>query len=230
MTDSANRRDRQEWAANVGELHVDDDRDAVGVQGRRVTSPIHGFGKMWQKTYRAALAGVDRTPQQVIEEWKRHYGDFWPEGNEFFGSSEGIAPGQVGVISGKLPGGPKVKTGVLVLYADDESWAFMTPEGHPFAGIITFSVEEGETGPVAQIQLLIRAHDPLVEAAMPIMGHRQEDRLWQQTLTNLATHFGVEDVELETKIVCVDKRRQWKRFGNLRRSRIGAAIAHPFRR
>ena len=38
-----------------------------------------------------------------------------------------------------LPGGMKVKTGVMVLYADEESFTLMTPEGHMFAGWITFS-------------------------------------------------------------------------------------------
>ncbi len=80
---------------------------------------------------------------------------------------------------------------------------------------------------MAQIQLLIRSHDPLVELAMPIVGHRQEDRLWQQTLRNLAAHFDVP-VEPTTTVVCVDRKRQWRRFGNIRRSRIGAAILRPF--
>ena len=32
-----------------------------------------------------------------------------------------------------------LSTGVLVLYADDESFTLMTPQGHVFAGWITFS-------------------------------------------------------------------------------------------
>ena len=38
-----------------------------------------------------------------------------------------------------MPGGLKLSTGVLVLYADDESFTLMTPQGHMFAGWITFS-------------------------------------------------------------------------------------------
>ena len=30
--------------------------------GKQVVSPIQGFGKMWQKTYRVALAGSSATP------------------------------------------------------------------------------------------------------------------------------------------------------------------------
>ena len=38
-----------------------------------------------------------------------------------------------------MPGGLKLSTGVLVLYADEESFTLMTPQGHMFAGWITFS-------------------------------------------------------------------------------------------
>ena len=48
-----------------------------------------------------------------------------------------------------MPGGLKLSTGVLVLYADDESFTLMTPQGHMFAGWITFSafVSDGVTSP-----------------------------------------------------------------------------------
>ena len=36
----------------------------------------------------------------------------------------------------------KLSTGVMVLYADEESFTLMTPEGHMFAGWITFSAIE----------------------------------------------------------------------------------------
>ena len=40
------------------------------------------------------------------------------------------------------PAGMKFKTGVMVLYADDVSFTLMTPEGHMFAGWITFCAFE----------------------------------------------------------------------------------------
>jgi hypothetical protein len=40
---------------------------------------------------------------------------------------------------------------VLVLYADDESFTLMTPEGHMLAGWITFSAERDGDGTVVQI-------------------------------------------------------------------------------
>ena len=41
-----------------------------------------------------------------------------------------------------LPGKMKLSTGVMVLYADEESFTLMTPQGHMFAGWITFSATE----------------------------------------------------------------------------------------
>jgi hypothetical protein len=35
---------------------------------------------------------------------------------------------------------------------------------------------------VVQVQVLLRAGDPLYELALPLGGHRKEDRFWQHTL------------------------------------------------
>ncbi len=77
-----------------------------------------------------------------------------------------------------MPGKMTLSTGVLVIYADDESFAFMTPEGHQFAAWITFSSYRDDPAPVIQVQALMRASDPLYELSMPIVGHRMEDRFW----------------------------------------------------
>ena len=63
----------------------------------------------------------------------------------------------------------------MVLYADDESFTLMTPEGHMFAGWITFSAAGDGEATVAQAQLLIRANDPLYEVGLTLGGHRQEN-------------------------------------------------------
>jgi hypothetical protein len=63
----------------------------------------------------------------------------------------------------------------------------MSAEGMPFAGWNTFSAYEADGVTVAQVQVLMRADDPLFELAMMVFAHRMEDRHWQQTLHNLAT-------------------------------------------
>jgi hypothetical protein len=218
------------WAKPITHLEVGavDGADGNSVRGRRLSGPIQGFGKLWQKTYSIELTGTDLTPESVIAEWRANYGSFWPKGNRFYAPLTGIQPGEVGLITGRA-GGLTLSTGVLVLYSDETSFTFMTPEGHPFAGMITFSSFASPTGSViVQVQLLIRAQDPLVELGMAFGGHRKEDRIWIATLTNLATHLQVSS-EVTRVVLCVDRRRQWNRFGNIRHDAALYAVAKPFR-
>jgi len=143
----------------------------------------------------------------------------------------GIAPGEVGIINASLPGAPTMATGVLVIYADDESFSFMSPEGHPFAGPLTFSahVEDGVT--VVQAHELTRASDPLWELMMmmPVLGERMQNDMWRQTLRNLAQRFGVDTVA-ESKIVCVDSRRQWRNAKNAwQNAGVRSGLSAPLR-
>jgi hypothetical protein len=102
----------------------------------------------------------------------------------------------------------------MVLYSDDESFSLMTPQGHPFSGWITFSSFDDEDATVAQAQVLMRANDPLYEMGLRMGGHKMEDQMWQQTLANLAKHFGVYE-PVETNVVCVDPKLQWRAYKNV---------------
>ena len=243
MSEKREQRDGTAWAKPVAHLEiagVEPGSAGINVTGRRPTSPVQGFGRMWQKTYRIRLEGAGVTPAQVIEVWKRDFPTFWPKGNRFFAPLAGIAPGEVAVLDLTMPGGLKLSTGVLVLYADEESFTLMTPEGHMFAGWITFSAFDDGGVTAAQAHVLMRASDPLYEMGMTFGGHRQEDRHWEHTLRSLAAAFGVEgDVAVETG--CVDRRRQWGKAGNVWhnagiRSGMYTAmapmrlVARPFRR
>jgi hypothetical protein len=210
-------RSEESWAKSVSRLEVTDVPDGavnLNVEGRRLTSPIQGFGKMWQKTYQVRVPYERVSAVDLIAAWKENFRDFWPEGNHFYGALTGIAPGDVALLNMTLPGRMKLSTGVMVLYADDESFTLMTPQGHMFAGWITFSATEADGDTVAQAQVLMRASDPIFEMGLAMGGHRQEDRFWQHTLTALAAHFGHEG-EVDTKVVCVDKRRQWSKWRNV---------------
>jgi hypothetical protein len=201
----------------VARLEVKDVPDGavnLNVEGRRLASPIQGFGKMWQKTYQVRVPAERASATDLIATWKENFRDFWPEGNHFYGALTGIAPGDVALLNMTLPGRMKLSTGVMVLYADNESFTLMTPQGHMFAGWITFSASEVDDHTVAQAQVLMRASDPIFEMGLAMGGHRQEDRFWQHTLTALAAHFGHEG-EVDTKVVCVDKKRQWSKWSNV---------------
>jgi hypothetical protein len=210
-------RSEESWAKSVSRLEVTDVPDGavnLNVDGRRLTSPIQGFGKMWQKTYQVRLPAERVSPTELIATWKERFREFWPEGNHFYGALTGIAPGDVALLNMTLPGRMKLSTGVMVLYADEESFTLMTPQGHMFAGWITFSAAEVEGETMAQAQVLMRASDPIFEMGLAMGGHKQEDRFWNHTLTALAAHFGHE-AEVDTRVVCVDKKRQWSKWRNV---------------
>jgi hypothetical protein len=215
-------RDVSNWAKFVSDLHVGGDLPSqavnLNVEGRRLTGPVQGFGKLWRKTYRISL-GDELTPTEVIKTWKENFPKFWPSGSWFYGPVTGVGPGEVGLINITIPGRLKVSTGILVLYADDESFTFITPEGHQFAGLITFSAFRLSGRTVVQVEVLMRANDPLWELGMPIAINRIEDKFWNQTLTSLAEHFGASG-EVATEVVCLDRRRQWSRWTNVRHNAL----------
>ena len=210
-------RDAASWAAKVERLEVEQRGGVRGtnVAGRRLVGPVQGFGQMWQKTYRMNL-GTTVTPREAIATWKAHFPEFWPPGNRFAGALAGISPGDVALLDLAIGGGVKLSTGVFVLYADEESFTLMTPQGHMFAGWITFSAERDADATAVQAQVLMRANDPLYELGMTFGGHRKEDVFWAQTLTALGTRLGAgPDAEVSTRTVCVDSKRQWHHAGNV---------------
>jgi hypothetical protein len=232
------RSDAASWAKPVRTLQTKDVPAGaidLNVTGRRVSGAATGFGKLWQKSFWVRLEGAAVTPQEVIAIWKERFGDFWPKGQRMFLPAAGIAPGEVGLINAKaMPGAPQMATGVLVIYADDESFSFMTPEGHPFTGPLTFSAAEDAGSTVVRVDEFTRASDPFWELTlmMPIARDRQNE-IWRATLRNVAKHFGV-DASVESRIVCVDSRWQWSQAKNIwQNAAIRStlyAFARPFRR
>jgi hypothetical protein len=217
-------RDAPYWAQPVSKLKVSEvpvGAMNINVEGRQVVSPLHGFGGLWQKTFRVRLAGLDKTPAEVMRAWKDNFPKFQPPENRFYPSMAGIRPGEVVFIHGRvpaLPGLPPIlpmASGVMILYADDESFTVMTPEGFPEAGWNTFSVYEEDGAPVAQVQTMARAADPLYEMYFRFLGSSaQQDKTWTHVLTSLAAHFGLPaQVQVDKK--CLDPAIQWRQAKNL---------------
>ncbi len=209
-------RDAQNWAKPIDAFHIENPEAGAftgNVEGRRPTGPMQGFGQLWQKSYQVRIPGP--TPETVISTWKENFGEFWYPSNKFYAPAGGISPGEIAVIAGGK-GPTKVTSGVRVIYADERSWAYMTPEGHPWASIITFSAHEDDDNKstVAGVSLMVRANDPLYEASFRIYTSRLEDKIWNYTLTNLAKHFGSDEpIQMEANLI--DKRRQWDQFGKI---------------
>lgn len=228
--DNSQPRDAASWAPQQTHTlrieHAPTGALNLNVDGRKITGPLQGFGQMWQKTYRISLKGATVEPTAVISTWKEHFAEFWPAHSRFFGPITGIAPGEVALLNLNV-GGMPLSTGVLVLYADEESFTLMTPQGHIFAGWITFSAYEMDGATTVQTQVLMRASDPIYELGLRFGGQKQEDDFWRHTLTQLARHFGVE-AQVELEMVCVDRKVQWSQARNILQNSAVRTTIHVF--
>jgi hypothetical protein len=212
-------RDQESWAKPVDRLAT----TATGVSsdtvtGKRVSGPLQGFGQLWQKTFAIRVPADEHPPEAVIAHWKERFPTFWPKGARFYAPLAGISPGEVALLEvPPVPGSPvKMSTGVMVIYADRESFTFMTPEGHALSAWITFSAYRDGDETVAQAQALERTADPLIELSYLLGANRANDRFWEQTLANLARSLGSPDPAVAIQRVCVDRRRQWRYARNVR--------------
>ena len=204
MTDS-----HDGWAKPVTQITGADRH----LDGRKLTGPQQGFGPLWQKTYTVSIPG--RSPDEVVAEWKANYGSFWPAHSKFNAPLAGIQPGEVGTIKAMQA----LSTGIMVMYADETSFAFMTPEGHPFAGWITFSATATDDSATAQIQLLIRPSDPIWDLGFVLGMGKGEDVMWRGVLRNLARHLD-SDAKPTQQNVKVDRKRIWANASNWRNNAL----------
>jgi Domain of unknown function (DUF1990) len=213
-----------EWAPNVGRLHVEGTRQdkAFNVEGRRVAGPQQGFGRLYDRTFTIVLGDVV-TPEALVREWRARFGDFWPKSATFYGSITSIKAGDVAPLTAS-----GITTGVLVIYADDTSFSYMTPEGHMFAGMITFSARHEQAGTVAEIRMLVRPADAFWVMVWPV-GRGMEGKFWKGTLTNLAASRGVTGVTATETTTCVDQRILWKNWRNVFRNGAAATALHDMR-
>ena len=212
-------RDTDYWAGPVERLklgQVPSGAMNMNVEGRELTGPLRGFGQMWQKTYRVPLTGADPSPEEVIRVWKDNFSSFWPKYNRFYTPGSGLQPGDVALINTLAPGNnPVMSTGVMVIYADEESFTFMTPEGHPFSGWVTFSAFVENETTMAQAQVLIRAADPLYEIGFRLgLLHKGEDMIWHHTLRSLAGYYGLDGM-VQQKVILIDPKVQWSQAGKV---------------
>ncbi|MBP1692279.1 MAG: uncharacterized protein H6Q37_162 [Chloroflexi bacterium] len=194
----------------------------INIEGRKRSGALHGFGRLWQKTYRVRLEGAGKSPVEIMQIWKEKFADFQPPENHFYPPMTGIKPNDVLFISAKVPAFPgspsilPISSGVTVLYVDDNQFTVMTPEGFPVSGWNTFSVQEDEDGaPVAQVQSLERSSDPIYEVFDRYFGSAaQQEKIWKTVLSNLAAHLGLKG-EVTFDKVCVDPKVQWGAVKNV---------------
>lgn len=219
------------WAKSVDRLSLARIPSGVmnmNVNGRRISSPVEGFGRLWEKRYRLCLHDTDLDPRQIISLWRSEFPDFWPKGNYLFPSGNAsIAPGTTALLNLTLPGGLVLATGFMVIYADDTSFSFMTVQGHILSGWITFRCFRKNGSIFIEVHPLFRASDPLMELGLRLGAAVQEDRFWHETLGNLARRLGTHG-EVAQQNILVDPHIQWNRIANLRHSAaIRSALYMP---
>ena len=209
-------RDVSYWAKPVSRLSIPPmppEAINLNMKGRRVVGPVDGFGQLWQKTYRLSVNKTGVSPEDAIQALKSNFPDFQPSVNHFYPSPAGIQPGEVVLIDSSTPGGP-ISTGVMVLYADDTSFTFITPQGHPESGWVSFSAFEENGAIIVQIIGLARANDPVYEIAFRTVGSKMQTGIWKHVLSSLAEYLGVP-AEVSVDIRCVDTHMQWSQAGNV---------------
>ncbi len=207
------------WAKPVNRLDVPDlPKEAINlnVRGRRPTGPLKGFGQLWQRTYAIQLVNSAATPAEVIQVWREQFSSFWPPGSRYYGIEKPIDAGDIAVLNLAGPAGTMIATGIMVIYADEESFCFVSVEGHMFGGMITFSAHQEDGLTVAQVQALLRASDPFFEVIVRSgLGTKAEDEFWHGTLKNLAAHLGVTGQPVSQSVVLLDPRVQWAKAKNI---------------
>jgi hypothetical protein len=232
MTEGKTRGENQ-IDAN-GKLRVGEkppEATGMNVEGKEPTFPGDGFGQLWRKTYKVRLAGRPVTPEDVVAVWKEHLPEFMPEHSRFYPSFRGIEAGQIVLIDAKMPGGVPVSTGVLVLHSDDTRFTVVTPQGHPESGYNSFSAHREGNDPVAQIQSVARAADPLYEFGYRFLGGmKHQEKIWRHVLTELARYFGISRPAIEMRREKLDTRVQWLKAPNVwHNALIRTTIAAPAR-
>ena len=221
--------DTRYWAKPVLKLkvtHTPKDARSLNVDGRRAVSPVNGFGQLWQKIYRLHINDPTVTPEQAVSALKQNFPGFQPSYNRFFPSPAGIQPGEIVLFDSFTPAGP-VSTGVMVVYADERSFTFITPQGHPECGLVSFSACEGDGQTIVQILGLARASDPVYEGGFRLVGSKVQIRIWTHVLTSLAVYLGVP-AHITAEATCVDDQTQWSQVGNVwQNAQIRTLVREP---
>lgn len=223
------------WAKPVPVLRVPEmPREAVSlnVAGRAAVGPVLGFGPLWEKTYEIRFDAAKVTPAAGIKALRERFPSFQPPENRFYASAAGIKVGEIVLINASSVGMP-VYTGVVISYADDESFTLMTPQGHPESGWVSFRAFSNGGHTVCRIQGLARANDPIYEIAFRFHGAAVQERIWKHVLKSLGDYLG-QNSPVDMKKVCVDSHLRWSQVGNARHNAqlwsLLYLAAWPFRR
>jgi hypothetical protein len=176
--------------------------------------PLPGFGKSWRKRYAMSLDVTAATPSQVMEILKRHLSHFAPRGNHAFAPFTHLDDRDIATLLSVASDGARLSTGATVLASGPVSFAVLAPAGHSFSGWIGFVAAQTAGRVTIQVELFMRAADPLSELSLEINGHRRDDEFWSKTLGLLSAYFGT-DAQVAIEIERLDDHYTWTQASNV---------------
>ncbi|MEZ4495425.1 MAG: hypothetical protein R2845_01300 [Thermomicrobiales bacterium] len=185
------------------------DIDGVTVQGPN-SKPVHSG----ESAIGCACPVFPQRPPRSSCNGDRSSVPSGQKGAPLLRSAGRLVPGDIALIDLDMPAGTRLESGVVVLAVRPESFTLITPDGHVFAGVITFSAFHSGGTPLAQIEIVFRSGDPIFEVGMRLSGHRRENRFWMEVLASLAKHFGVNG-RPEMYAELLDRRVQWSQAKNV---------------
>jgi hypothetical protein len=194
----------------VREEDLAPDVAATNVAGRRMVGPSQGFGQLWRKRFWLFL-DPPYPPTDVVHEWRRNFSEFWPGDSQLKGR---IEEQEVTGADLEMPAGARIATGLVVVRSDADSFTLMTLQGHMFAGWVRFSAHDDGPKTRVEVEVLMRAGDPLYELGLLLGGHGTEEEFWKQTLRKVAGHFD-QGPSVERAATLEDSSRQWSRARNI---------------
>jgi len=171
---------------------VADEPQVKGVDQQPVSD---GAGEIYHRRYEVDLENSERPATEIVRLMKRHLAELTPSILAHFeksnGSEDALRVGDEYEITMLGPWNGAVR----VAESTPTSFTFVTLEGHPEAGRITFSAAGGEGAPMrAQIESWARARDAAVATAYGTLGvgKQIQTEAWITFLQRLCTLAGVD--------------------------------------
>jgi hypothetical protein len=150
----------------------------------------------------------------MMEILKRHLVHFAPRGNQSFEPFTHFNDRDIVTLLSEASAGARLSTGATVLASGPVSLALLAPAGHSFSGWIGFVAAQAAGRVTVQVELFMRAADPLSELSLEINGHRRDDEFWSKTLGLLAAYFGT-DAAVSIEIERLDDHYAWTQASNV---------------
>jgi NADH dehydrogenase len=149
--------------------------------------PETGVGSLERKRFWADFSGTTMSPQELMTLFKTRINEVMPI--DF--SAEPDAPRHVeegATLSARLPGRGNIQ--VRVQECEPDRVTFSTIEGHPLAGIVTFSARQA--GPLLRftVETLSRPANTVDWVAISLAGRWLQDLTWQNVVGNMARLSG----------------------------------------